>query len=395
MRTLVAAAVALALVTSAPGIGGQGSNAPHRFLFSYFTGNGEDGLHLASSADGLAWTPLNAGRSFLTSNVGSKLMRDPSIVLGPDERFHLVWTTGWWDKSIGVAHSGDLVTWSEPREIPVMAHEPAALNAWAPELFYDAAAGEYLIVWATTIPGRFPATDETGNVEKQGKLNHRLYYVTTKDFTTYSAAKLFFDDGFNAIDGTVVEAAPGRFALVVKDETERPVARKHLKLAFAPRPQGPFGSASAAISPDWVEGPSVLRVDDAWLLYFDEYTRQRYGGLRSTDFAAWTNVSERLRFPKAPGTGPRLRRRGPSSTGCGYWDGSCFSTNAATTGWRPAMVSAASAPSAAAASSTSEIHSASAVSRCTTCIQTGASSRTFRKPNPSCTAASAAATLPA
>ena len=225
-------------------------------------------------------------------------MRDPSIVLGPDERFHLVWTTGWWDKGIGIAHSGDLVTWSETREIPVMAHEPAALNAWAPELFYDAAAGEYLIVWATTIPGRFPATDETGNVEKQGKLNHRLYYVTTKDFTTYSAAKLFFDDGFNAIDGTVIEAAPGRFALVVKDETERPVARKHLKLAFAPRPQGPFGSASAAISPDWVEGPSVLRVDDAWLLYFDEYTRKRYGVLRSTDFAAWTNVSERLRFPE-------------------------------------------------------------------------------------------------
>ena len=299
MRAWVSAAIAcVAVMTGGPGIDGQGANPPHRFLFSYFTGNGEDGLHLASSADGLVWTPLQGGRSLLTPTVGSKLMRDPSIVLGPDDRFHMVWTTGWWDKGIGVAHSSDLVTWSEPREIPVMAHEPAALNAWAPELFYDAPAGRYLIVWATTIPGRFHATDETGNVEKQGKLNHRLYCVTTKDFTTYTPAKLFFDDGFNVIDGTLVETAPARFALVVKDETQRPVPRKHLRVAFGQRAEGPFGPASAAISPDWVEGPSVLRVDGAWLLYFDEYTRKRYGALRSTDFVAWTSVSDRVRFPE-------------------------------------------------------------------------------------------------
>jgi hypothetical protein len=35
------------------------------FLFSYFTRNGEDGLHLAYSADGTTWKPLNGGRSLL------------------------------------------------------------------------------------------------------------------------------------------------------------------------------------------------------------------------------------------------------------------------------------------------------------------------------------------
>ncbi len=82
------------------------------YLFSYFTGNGEDGLHLASSEDGLGFTPLRGGRSFLTPTVGGKLMRDPSIVLGPDGIYHLVWTTGWWDRGIGIAHSKDLVDWS-------------------------------------------------------------------------------------------------------------------------------------------------------------------------------------------------------------------------------------------------------------------------------------------
>ena len=75
------------------------------YLFAYFTGNGEDGLHFARSTDGLKWTEIAGGRSFLKPAVGSSLMRDPSIARGPDGTFHLVWTTGWWDRGIGIAHS--------------------------------------------------------------------------------------------------------------------------------------------------------------------------------------------------------------------------------------------------------------------------------------------------
>lgn len=41
------------------------------FLFSYFTGNGEDGLHFAHSEDGYSWKALKKGTSFLTPKVGS------------------------------------------------------------------------------------------------------------------------------------------------------------------------------------------------------------------------------------------------------------------------------------------------------------------------------------
>lgn len=61
------------------------------YLFSYFVDNGEDGLHLAYSQDGLNWLPLNEGRSFLIPQLGKdKLMRDPSIVVSPEGRFHMV-----------------------------------------------------------------------------------------------------------------------------------------------------------------------------------------------------------------------------------------------------------------------------------------------------------------
>ena len=66
-----------------------------------------------------------------------RLMRDPSICQAPDGTFHMVWTSSWTDRIIGYASSPDLIHWSEQRSIPVMMHEPAAHNCWAPELFYD------------------------------------------------------------------------------------------------------------------------------------------------------------------------------------------------------------------------------------------------------------------
>jgi hypothetical protein len=272
------------------------ADAATEYLFASFRGNGEDGLHLAHSRDGLRWTALNDDRSFLQPAIGTKLMRDPSIARGPDGVFHLVWTTGWWDRGIGVAHSTDLIHWSEQTFLPVMEQEPGAVNCWAPELFYDEATRTFLIFWSTTIAGRFPETAETGDAGNARKLNHRMYVVTTKDFKTYSGTRLFYDGGFNVIDGTLVKDG-ARYVLIVKDETLRPVPKKHLRTAVSDRAEGPYGPASAPITPDWVEGPSPLKVGDAWIVYFDEYTRKKYGAIRSTDLTTWTNISDRIEFP--------------------------------------------------------------------------------------------------
>jgi beta-xylosidase len=268
------------------------------YLFSSFRGNGEDGLHLAWSRDGLTWKALRGDRSFLRPQVGSKLMRDPSICRGPDGTFHMVWTTGWWDKCIGLAHSKDLIQWSDQKRLGVMDHEPDALNCWAPEILYDPQSRQFLIYWSTTIPGRFPETDETGDVSREGyKQNHRIYYITTKDFQTYSQPALLYDGGFNVIDAVIVPDN-GRWLMIVKDETKRPQAKKNLRLAVSENLTGPYGPASEPFSPSWVEGPTVLKLGEYWVVYYDEYTRGRYGAVRSKDLKNWEIISEQLQFPR-------------------------------------------------------------------------------------------------
>lgn len=265
------------------------------YLFCSFRGNGDDGLHLAWSADGLTWNALANDRSFLAPQPGvSRLMRDPCILQGPDGTFHMVWTGGWDGHSIGYAHSRDLVHWSAQKSIPVMQHEPTARNCWAPELVYDAGRKQFLIFWATTIPGRFPQTEASGD----DGFNHRIYCTMTKDFQTFTPTRLFYDPGFNVIDATMI-FAQGKYHLIVKDETRTPV-RKNLRMADSARIDGPFGAASPPFTRSWVEGPSALQVGQDWLVYFDCYTEGHYGAVKSRDLKTWEDITPQISFP--PGT---------------------------------------------------------------------------------------------
>ena len=274
------------------------------FLFTFFREpNGENGLGLATSRDGLQWTEIKppAGKPFIKPEVGGKLMRDPSLALGPDGTFHMVWTTSWGRPPVfGYASSKDLIHWSEQRAIPVMEAAPDAKNVWAPELFYDAKKAQWLVFWATTIPGKFPETENSGDN------NHRIYYVTTKDFTNFSPTKLFYDGGFNVIDATML-SAKGKFYLVVKDETKNPV-RKNLRLAVSDHAEGPFGPAGPAITGDWVEGPSAIQIGSEYYIYFDHYGNPKYyGAVKSADLEHWQEISASVSFPKGFRHGTVLR----------------------------------------------------------------------------------------
>ena len=275
------------------------------YLFTYFTKNGEDGLHLAWSEDGYKWQALREGRSVLAPQIGSreKLLRDPCVAHGPDGTYHMVWTSGWWERGIGYASTKDFITWSGQREIPVMAHEPTARNSWAPEIVYDEAKGEFVIFWATTIPGRFPATDAAS----EDKLNHRIYGTTTKDFQTFTPTALFYDPGFSCIDATFLRA-DGRQWLIIKDETKFPVPAKNLRLAPAEKIPGPFGPISAPFTPLglWSEGPTAVKIGDEYLVYFEAYIKKHYCAMRSRDLKTWEDVTARMQFP-FEGTPERMK----------------------------------------------------------------------------------------
>lgn len=270
----------------------QSSKDP--FLFAYFKDNGEDGLHLAYSEDAYHWKALKNDQSFLTPTVSKdKLMRDPCIIRGVDGLFHMVWTVSWKDKGIGYADSKDLINWSEQQFIPVMTKEEGARNTWAPEITYDATSKTYMVYWATTITNKFP---ETASKVDDGH-NHRIYYVTTKDFKTYSDTKLLYDPGFNVIDASIVWDN-GRYVMFFKDETREPV-QKNLKIAFSDKLTGPYTAASIPITGNyWAEGPTALKKDGNWLLYFDKYRDHKYGALLSPDLKNWKDVSAQISLPK-------------------------------------------------------------------------------------------------
>jgi beta-xylosidase len=273
------------------------------YLFSYFVGNGQDGLHLAYSEDGYTWQALNHGESLLTPTAGEdRLMRDPCIIRGPGGTFHMVWTVSWEERSIGYASSEDLINWSAQQTIPVMAHEPTAMNCWAPEIFYDQQEARYLIYWATTIPGRFPETSSRA----EDKWNHRIYATTTQDFETFSPTELFFDQGFNVIDAVIAQHGAG-YVMVVKDETKFPEAQKDLHITTSEELMTGYAPVSKAISDHWVEGPTIARVDSQWVAYFDRYRAHEMGAIASTDLVTWTDISDRIRFPEGVRHGTVLK----------------------------------------------------------------------------------------
>jgi hypothetical protein len=243
------------------------------YLFAFFRGNSRDGLHFATSIDGLHWTAVGGDRSFLTPQVGEqKLMRDPSLWCGPDGLFHLVWTTAWEGQTIGYANSKDLLHWSEQRACPVMAGQGACKQCWAPEVRYDASTNEFLIYWSSSVAPDYIKT----------------YATTTKDFKTFTPARVFFDPGYAEIDATIVEDR-GRYALFFKQNGHG------IRIAHAEKLQGPYGDISPLFAHeggDQWEGPSAIRIGEDMIAYVDKFhSKERMGAWRSRDFQTWENIT--------------------------------------------------------------------------------------------------------
>lgn len=257
------------------------------YLISTFDGSKQDGLRFAYSLDGYHWDRIPG--VFLRPDVGNKIMRDPSICRGPDGTWHLVWTTGWRDTNgIGYAQSKDLMHWSEQQFIPGMEHERGVFNVWAPELFYDDQEKQFIICWASTIPGRFPDHLESSTN------NHRMYCTTTRDFKTFTSTRLFLEPGFSIIDCFILKDGE-RYVLLLKDNT-RP--QRNIRAAFGDTPLGPWRDLSPSLTAQFTEGPSALKIGDDWLIYYEHYREKQYQALKTRDFETFTNVTSEMTFPK-------------------------------------------------------------------------------------------------
>ena len=247
-----------------------------------------DGLRFIYSRDGWTWQAVDG--VWLKPEVGrQRVMRDPSIIRTPDGMFHLVWTSSWrGDRGFGYACSRDLIHWSEQRFVEVMT-DTTTVNVWAPELFWDDVKQQAVIIWASCIPGKFPDGQE------DHKNNHRLYYTTTKDFKKFSPAKLLIEPGFSSIDATLVKRGQKDYVMVLKDNT-RP--ERNIKVAYAASPYGPWSKASEPFTGKMMEGPTTVKVDGGWLIYYDRYELRDFGAHYTKDFKTFEDVSNKVSVPR-------------------------------------------------------------------------------------------------
>jgi beta-xylosidase len=134
---------------------------------------------------------------------------------------------------------------------------------------------------------------------KRPERNHRIYATTTKDFKNYTPTQLLSDGGFNVIDATMLRDDDGSWLMFVKNETLEPKTEKNIRMIRASSPEGPFGPASDALTGNyWAEGPTAIKVNGEYRVYFDKHMLNAIGLITSPDLHQWEDVSEKVSFPK-------------------------------------------------------------------------------------------------
>ena len=122
-----------------------------------------------------------------------------------------------------------------------------------------------------------------------------MYYTITKNFKTFSDTKLFRDPGFSVIDCVYVKRDKNDYVLVIKDTT-RP--NRNIKVAFADNPLDMYSTPSAPFTPNFTEGPTVAKVKDDYLVYYDQYRDKIYGAMKTKDFKSFADITKEVSVPR-------------------------------------------------------------------------------------------------
>ncbi|MBB2940898.1 hypothetical protein FB565_000602 [Actinoplanes lutulentus] len=238
-------------------------------------------VHLAVSGDGLNWTPLNQNAPVATPTLGSGGLRDPFILRKQTGGFVVIATdlngTDWAYQSqyLHVWDSPDLRTFTGYRLLKV---HSLATHAWAPEAVWDPARSQYAVVYSSVVGGR--------NV---------LMVSYTTDFVTATTGQVFFDPGYDAIDGNFVTVSGVNY-MYYKNNTNSTLLGTRSS-SFNP---GSFSVYTGAITPGrGVEAPQIVKSNTAetWQMWGDTWSPNgRFFCWQSTNVAggSWSLLNDRL-----------------------------------------------------------------------------------------------------
>lgn len=256
-------------------------------------------LHIALSTDGRHWVPLNGNRP-----VWDHFVRDPYVRRGPDGVWRIMSTgteKGYDRAKLGPGclyiTSEDLIHWKSESTLPLMkdvCDESGAFlarNIWAPEWFYDEAANDYMLVWSSSF-------------EDAGWKKSRLWYCRTKDWKTFTPAKVHFEAPYSVIDGTLLKNGKTYYLFHKEEEFGAKTGeRRAIRVATSPTPEGPWAIVNGPLNhgqivPVITEGPTAIcdPVKPGWLLYYDFCMADDFGVSWSPDLINWT-VEKDVDFP--------------------------------------------------------------------------------------------------
>ena len=238
------------------------------------------GLHLAVSPDGLQWTPLNQNNPVATPTAGSLGLRDPFILRKQDGTFVVLATdlkgTDWTYVSqyIHVWDSTDLRTFTGYRRMKL--HDMNT-HSWAPEAYWDASRGTYGVIYS--------AVNSSG---------HNVIMVNyTSDFVTAGSPQVFFDPGYDIIDGDLAIGVNGVNYLYFKKNSTLVGARS---TSLDP---GSFTPFSTAVSHGGTEAPTLVKSltsSSTWYLWGDTWSPNGvFYAWQTSDLAAgtWTALDQK------------------------------------------------------------------------------------------------------
>jgi len=195
-----------------------------------------------------------------------------NTIAAPDGVFHAVWADG---KQVAHAISKDEKKWSAPQVVDVMAGLNA-LDLESPNVFYDDAGKQFIVTWACTL-----AKNAIQAFQEDVEHNPRIWYATTTDFTSFSAAKLLFDNNYAVRDAQILKLDASRYALLHNDQSW---PMQNVRVAFAPTPLGPWGPSTDGFTKKGAHSPCALFFGGHWWIYHSE------GAAETRDFWNFVEV---------------------------------------------------------------------------------------------------------
>lgn len=236
------------------------------YIMAYFNGELEEETgYLAYSEDGLNWIKLHTA---ITTDLGSKRIRDPFISRDKNGNFMLVATEGFDNPNIYIFESDELLDFNRQNLVQLAYYDEGLRltgeRAWAPEFTYDLENDLYYFYYSDN-----GYTDDAGNV------GGPIFAVTSKDLTEFSYPYMYFNPGYSVIDGTILKHNGFNY-LFYKDE------RKAAQTVFYAKSDVLSGFNQAYDEKflnlvKYMEGPFVFKnKNNGYFIYMDNYPNQTF-----------------------------------------------------------------------------------------------------------------------